>query len=490
MVHAVVIWEWIVFQVQHKEIDFFIREPTSEEKLLAKENVGLYPPRISVFFVSTPANTTLSGGRIEFKGAEKRLSYDIFLAPGKSTNIINCDYNNKLPFLDEEDRVHKKRSEFGKLTESSLPTCIHRSDSTKISMEQHSYIKTKNEDNDSSRPLSVPIHGSDPNELSYSVKDDNTIISESHIQQRPQTLDHPSPVMEQTGEAFPTVPEIRIVSPDNEPIVESSGYIEEFTSQNDDAIATSDLTDVIGVGRKFTDKANDFSLEIPVGAIPEGERLTVDLGVALSGRFEFPKGLRLVSPVFLICAKKESQFCKPVLVTIPHFLNLTNDDDITSLGLTFLKADHNKNSEGLYEFKRADRQMIFEPHKRFGVLHTTHFCSVCIACIDNLQSLEKTTFCITSVLPNTTIPVGRKAYGYFFLTFLNLRTCLRRLDEIIKGMNLVGYDVKSDAFEFKVTNSSEEPALEMTITQPEHGIIGVNGTWTVSSCMIHAVAIL
>ena len=190
---------------------------------------------------------------------------------------------------------------------------------------------------------------------------------------------------------------------------------------------------------------------------------------------------RSETPVFLICAKKETQFSIPVLVTISHFLNLTNDDDITSLGLTFLKADHNKNSEGLYEFKRADRQMIFEPHKRFGVLHTTHFCSVCIACIDNLQSLEKTTFCITSVLPNTTIPVGRKAYGYFFLTFLNLRTCLRRLDEIIKGMNLVGYDVKSDAFEFRATNSSEEPELEITITQPEHGRIGVNGSLTVSS---------
>ncbi|CAI8032273.1 hypothetical protein GBAR_LOCUS18253 [Geodia barretti] len=188
---------------------------------------------------------------------------------------------------------------------------------------------------------------------------------------------------------------------------------------------------------------------------------------------------RSETPVFLICAKKETQFSIPVLVTISHFLNLTNDDDITSLGLTFLKADHNKNSEGLYEFKRADRQMIFEPHKRFGVLHTTHFCSVCIACIDNLQSLEKTTFCITSVLPNTTIPVGEKAYSYFFLTFLNLRTCLRRLDEIIKGMNLVGYDVKSDAFEFRATNSSEEPELEITITQPEHGRIGVNGSLTV-----------
>ncbi|CAI8027909.1 hypothetical protein GBAR_LOCUS15897, partial [Geodia barretti] len=361
-------------------------------------------------------------------------------------------------------------------TPSRRPTGdSHRSDSPDISMEKHShsaFLKPKSRDSGSSRPLSVPVHGSDPNELPYSFNDSNCTIAESHTEQRPQTWVQ---VMEQIGEAFPTVPEIHIVSPNNKPILES---FEECTSQM--MTPTSNHTDVISKGIKFTNEANDFSLEIPEGAIPEGERL--DMGVTLSGPFQFPEGLRPVSPMFLVCVQGNPnfQFSKAVFVTvtIPHFLNLMNDDDITSLGLTFLKADHNKNSVGLYEFHKADGQMIFEPHKRFGVLHTTHFCSLCIACIDNLQSLEKTAFCITAVLPNTAIPVGRKVYGYFFLT-LNLGTCLRRLDEIIKGMNLVRYDVKRDLFEFEATKSSEEPTLEMTITQPEHGRIGENGSKTV-----------
>ena len=87
MIHAVVIWEWIVFQVQRKDIDFFIREPDSKEKLLEHEDAGFYPPRIRVFFAPTLADTTLSGGRIEFEGAKKSLSYDIFLAPGKNTEL-------------------------------------------------------------------------------------------------------------------------------------------------------------------------------------------------------------------------------------------------------------------------------------------------------------------------------------------------------------------------------------------------------------------
>ena len=182
-----------------------------------------------------------------------------------------------------------------------------------------------------------------------------------------------------------------------------------------------------------------------------------------------------MSPVFWVCVQKKSQFSNPVTVTLPHFLDLKNDDDKKSLGLTFLKAGHEKNSEGLCEFEKAEGHTIFEPHKRFGVLHTTHLCSMCIGTNDNLQILEKTKFYITAVIPNFSIPVGEKARGYFFLTFQNLTTCLRRLDEIINKMNLVGYEIKRDAFEFD-TKSSEDPALQIDITQSHHGEIGCFGT--------------
>ena len=113
---------------------------------------------------------------------------------------------------------------------------------------------------------------------------------------------------------------------------------------------------------------------------------------------------------------------------------------------------------------------------------------MCIGTYDNLQILEKTKFCITAVIPNFSIPVGEKAHGYYFLTFQNLMTCLRRLDEIINKMNLVGYEIKRDAFEFD-TKSSEDPALQIDITQPHHGDIGCCGTSTVSyqTKMIHIV---
>ena len=123
------------------------------------------------------------------------------------------------------------------------------------------------------------------------------------------------------------------------------------------------LTDCTSEGIQFSDEANDFSLEIPNGAIPEEETLTVDVGVALFGPYQFPPGLRPVSPMFWVCVRDKNnfKFSKPVTVTLPHFLDLENDSDIQSLGLTFLKADHSTNPEEMYEFRPINGEMTFTP---------------------------------------------------------------------------------------------------------------------------------
>ena len=58
-----------------------MRKRISEEKMKDHEHRGLYPPRFQVFFVSSPADPTLQGGKIKFKGAESDLVYDIYLNP-------------------------------------------------------------------------------------------------------------------------------------------------------------------------------------------------------------------------------------------------------------------------------------------------------------------------------------------------------------------------------------------------------------------------
>ena len=229
-------------------------------------------------------------------------------------------------------------------------------------------------------------------------------------------------------------------------------------------------------GVRYYDKSNNLRLDIPRGAIPAGENFAIDFGVALFGPFQFPEGLRPVSPVFWICVRDQRnfQFSKPVTVTIPHFLTLENDDEIQSLGLTFLKAEHNRNTKGLYEFKPTEGESVFEPCKEFGVLKTTHLCSLCIVSRDTPECLRMTHFCTTAVLPKCANSDGKKQTAYFFITFYNLNTCLTKVDEVIENKHLVdNYEKTQTLFRFKkLTN---DPAVDIAVRQPNHGSIGVVG---------------
>ena len=241
------------------------------------------------------------------------------------------------------------------------------------------------------------------------------------------------------------------------------------------------LSDVTSAGVRYVDAANDFTLDVPEGAVPETERLTLDVAVALFGPFQFPEGLRPVSPVFWVCVRDQRSFFfpRPVSVTLPHFLDLGSEEDVKSLGLTFLKASHSKNSEGMYEFSKTDGEMDFESSHRFGVLKTSHFCSLCIASRDRPECLRMTQFCLTSLLPRSTVSVGKKQYAYFFVTFYNLNTCLRKVDKLIEKKELGEYEKRQVKFTFKKIKKNHV-ALEMIITEPKHGKLGVIGKKEVS----------
>ena len=195
----------------------------------------------------------------------------------------------------------------------------------------------------------------------------------------------------------------------------------------------STLSNCTCKGRKFTDQANYFSLEIPKGAIPVGERLTIDVGVALLIPFQFLECLRPVSAVFWVCIRDNVnyRFSKPVTVTIPHFLNFEKDRDVQCMGVTFIKAHHNTNVGGVSKFWQTDGKVVFRPLNKFGFLQTTHFCSLCIACKDKPEVLTKTNFSIISVIPARTVADGTKQYAFFFITFSSIKTCLKKVDELL-----------------------------------------------------------
>ena len=208
----------------------------------------------------------------------------------------------------------------------------------------------------------------------------------------------------------------------------------------------------------FVDKTNEFGLKIPEGAIPEGKSVTIDIGVALYGPSQFPEGLRPVSPVFWVCIRDQKlfQFLKPVEVIIPHCINLENLDDIESLGLTFLKGDHETKPHQMYQFQQIEGGAFF---KKCGVLETTHFCYLCISSKISKETIERAMFCVYAAIPCVMSP-QKPVYVYFFVTFL-LSTCLETLKKQISRIpELSNHIVKKNDFQFSTPN---HPTLEIVL---------------------------
>ena len=89
---------------------------------------------------------------------------------------------------------------------------------------------------------------------------------------------------------------------------------------------------------------------------------------------------------------------------------------------------------------------------------------------------------MTSLLPKSAMRAGEKQDAFFFVTFYNLTTCLTKVDELIDQKGLGGHQKLQNEFKFK--RYSMKNALEMVITQPKHGTIGVLGNKQVCTIVL------
>ena len=134
-------------------------------------------------------------------------------------------------------------------------------------------------------------------------------------------------------------------------------------------------------GCMYVNTKYDISLHIPVGAIPKGMVIIMKVGIlsnlqARQSPFGFPEGRKPISPVVWLCADPDISFLKPFEVTLPHYLDCTNEEQCNKL--RFLKAHHDRTVDGHYQFEPANGEAIFKPHISYGILSTTHCCFLCI----------------------------------------------------------------------------------------------------------------
>ena len=195
------------------------------------------------------------------------------------------------------------------------------------------------------------------------------------------------------------------------------------------------LAECTTAGLSYYNETNDFRLEITEGAIPEGESLTIDVGVALSGPFRCPKGVRLTSAVFSIHVRgrQHFSFLKPIEITLQHCLSLQCTADIREQGIMFLEGEPKLavGREYRFNFKLNETAVSTKFGTRYGVLLTRHFNSfVCIASTTSNAYIERALFCIHAAIPRSYY-FHKPAYMHLFATNL-LATCARSVMQRVR----------------------------------------------------------
>ena len=185
-------------------------------------------------------------------------------------------------------------------------------------------------------------------------------------------------------------------------------------------VGPPDIFEVGCSGGSYSNEDHQVYLKVPEGAVPQGKMVRIKIGVGLiSTKTPFlPSNSMLVSPIasFYVEGEKNFHFLRPVEITLPHFVDINDEEDVKDLKLTFLKA-----SSHLYYFHQAKGVVEFKPKSQTATLKTKHFCSFCIAASKSLKC-SKIHYRLVKVIPRLNHQMNQ--WRASFCVTYYLRTCL------------------------------------------------------------------
>ena len=184
-------------------------------------------------------------------------------------------------------------------------------------------------------------------------------------------------------------------------------------------------------GIEYTDKKHNFSLQIPEGAIPNGEKTRFEIAIAMHGPFILPKDTRLVSPILWLCPSEENVTVnKPFRVIIPHILHKITEEKAKGYQLGFAKANHRKisyNNTGNAEYNfqpltSLECDAIFSSSNElgFGTATMSHFCYLCITAKNTPELKSDIGYCLKRA---ERLATARRHEIYFCVSYC-LGTCI------------------------------------------------------------------
>ena len=181
-------------------------------------------------------------------------------------------------------------------------------------------------------------------------------------------------------------------------------------------------------GCEFFNNDHDLTVNIPKGAIREGRKVNLTIGVVMYGPFNFPTNIRPISPIIWLCTKEEHvELQEPLQIKLPHIHQGLNDENYHKYQACFVKADHtvlfDKKGQMYYQFEKLENytHMSFcsKSHQCYGTLQIYHFCYLCIAERVNRDVLITADYC----LAQQKLSMQCEKYEFHFFATFDLATC-------------------------------------------------------------------
>ena len=181
-------------------------------------------------------------------------------------------------------------------------------------------------------------------------------------------------------------------------------------------------------GTEWTNVDHDITLRIPEGALAEGKKVHLEIGVAMYGPFIFPENTQPISPILWLCILEDDvELTKPFQVVLPHYLTGIPRERVQYHQVTFAKARHNDRSymddQMKFKFHKSKVEPILASsgYRNYGVLVSRHCCFYCLQAKQSEELAKDAGYCLTRIESFLT---PERNEVYFSVTYF-LETCLR-----------------------------------------------------------------
>ena len=206
-------------------------------------------------------------------------------------------------------------------------------------------------------------------------------------------------------------------------VLQQSTFFEEARTKAKIPFLHHQVLECDSSGQEFNIIEHDITVEIPKGCVSKGEKLCLEVGVAMYGPFKFTDDSQPISPILWLCFLNEDvKVNKPIKITVPHFLTGLTESRLREHRVSFAKANHLNHSPHkdyiMYNFEPSEDKTQFIS-RSYGVLETTHCCFLCIRAEMKIVRARDVGYCLTRI--ERISPRGKEIY---FAATYRLYTCI------------------------------------------------------------------